>query len=308
MIDGLKLINLPVSEEERSFAQDSDIFVLNTCQRTLLLSFKLIPTKQIKDISLDMKIYEGSEAYSFLLETILGLQSHILCETEIVYQFKNAYRKYLAQPIKNPRLIWILEKLFKDAKEIRTRYLSKIGGQSYAGIARHILNKKNSDKKVLILGSGSLTTDLIKLLRSKHEIYLSARNEEKVSNLCNNFSLKQILWFSNEEYLKFNSIINTVGTNEILFPNSFFRRWIKGSEVKKLFIDLGSPSSINTNYGINEGIIRLDDIFKESANLNREKEDKVLNAKKRIDQLVERRSFFFAKRYHTSKEEVYRVQ
>ena len=78
-------------------------------------------------IDRDYQEYEGQMAYMFLLETICGLKSRMLGENEIVSQFKEAFALYLAKEDKNPYIIQVFEKLFKDAKEIRTKYLDRIG-------------------------------------------------------------------------------------------------------------------------------------------------------------------------------------
>ena len=58
----------------------------------------------------------------------------------------------------------------------------------------------------------------------------------------------------------------------------------------KLFIDLGSPSVIETNLTERDGVLRLEDIFRQSAKLNIEKMEKVNKAKNTILLLAQKRS------------------
>ena len=60
------------------------------------------------------------------MEVICGLKSRLLGETEIVSQFKDAFDKFLNQEIRDPIVTLTLQKLFKDAKEIRHHHLSDV--------------------------------------------------------------------------------------------------------------------------------------------------------------------------------------
>src|SRR5437868_5009856 len=139
MLNGLKLWNfssgsLPPEELDRS------TFVLRTCQRTLVLTFERYPF-QHEELPTHL-LLEGQDAYLFLLETICGLKSKLIGENEIVGQFKEAYKIYTQSTVKDTKLLQILEKLFKDAKDIRTQYLIGISQKTYASLTRkHLIQK-----------------------------------------------------------------------------------------------------------------------------------------------------------------------
>ena len=116
-----------------------------------------------------------------------------------------------------------------------------------------------------------------------------ARNTEKVSDLKNSYDFKIIDWENFNETINFGSIVNTIGTNEILFNQDYFKSFLLLNGQKSLFIDLGSPSSISTPYDVANGVIRLDDIFQMSQSLNTKKMDKINNAKKEIILAAQRR-------------------
>src|SRR5574343_131888 len=177
MIQGLVLTQFPAGTV-LNFQGPSDFFCLNTCQRVIYLGFKLFPLNHLEK-QVSAEVYSGSKAYHHLLKIICGLESKILGENEIVHQFKTSYGEYLKLPYKDSRLIKVLEKLFKDSKEIRSKHLLNVGQHSYAGITRILLEKK-SNSNVLIVGYGSMSQNVIKVLKKRFNIYVTGRNPEKV--------------------------------------------------------------------------------------------------------------------------------
>jgi glutamyl-tRNA reductase len=292
MIDGLTVINLKAESSVR--ASNGEVFVLKTCQRTLILGYGQLPFYHLEDQNDIRDMFNGDQAYIFLLETICGLKSEVLAEYEVVGQFKEAYQEYANLPFRNTNTLTLLEKLFQDSKKIRTEHLSEIGQLSYAGIARKLVHSRMSEGDVLIVGSGTLAVDLIKLLKKKHRVFLTARNLDKASELCMTHSIDMISWLDYETYKKFDSIVNTVGCNDILFDDDFFQSSHVNARDSKLFIDLGSPSVIKTHLSESDGVLRLEDIFRQSAKMNIEKMEKIRCAKESIVRLCENRRKSFS--------------
>lgn len=294
MINGLTVINLKAQAMIRP--TNGEVFVLKTCQRTLILGFGQLPFYHLEEQNDIRDMFTSDQAYIFLLETICGLKSEVLAEYEVVGQFKEAYQEYAKLPLKNNQILTLLEKLFQDSKKIRTEHLTEIGQLSYAGIARKLVYSRFCEGDVLVVGSGTLSEDLIKLLKKRHQVFLTARNTERVTELCSSHSIKMIPWASYSLYTHFNSIINTVGCNEILFDADFFNRFSSQANASdsKLFIDLGSPSVINTHLSESAGVFRLEDIFRQSAKMNIEKMEKIKCAKDSIVRLCENRRQSFS--------------
>lgn len=281
MIDGLELINLP-SHSPLQAEDYPGAFILKTCQRTLILGLGPLQAQ-------GHEFYSGEEAYQFLLQTICGLKSQILAESEITAQFKAGYRNYLQDPYKRGPIINVLEKLFKDAKEIRTRYLLKVGQQSYAGITRKILSSRwPKGREVLVVGSGALARDVVKLLQKHYNVVVSARNTEKLSEIQTQHQCATRCWSELPTFWEHSTIVNTVGSDDVLFPQDFFKAWVEQHN-KRHFIDLSSPSVIETPYGKKEGVLRLENIFSHGVLLNEEKQEKVRQAKDAIQNLVKKR-------------------
>lgn len=294
MINGLKVINLP-SGTKISRPKNGELFILETCQRTLVLGYNFVPFHHIDHDHGNMETYVSDKAYAYLLETICGLKSKLLGENEITSQFKKSYTDYLAGGVRNSQIMSILEKLFMDAKKIRTSFLKEIGQQTYAGIARKLLRSSTHEDDVLILGSGQLAEDLIKLLSRHHTIYISARNQTKLFELKEKYTEANIVlvqWDDQSRWAEFPHIMNTIGTKSYSMNHDFFLNWTANQ--RGLFVDLGSPCMINTPFNTRENVYRLEDIFEFGKILNENKQQKVQSAHAAIETLVQKRINSFA--------------
>lgn len=287
MLDNLVLNNFHSSHDVGPATSSG--FVLKTCQRTLVLDY-------LENSRLNSSMqYQGREAYIYLLEVICGLKSKLIGENEIVGQFKMAYKEYVMSHDKNNSLITILEKLFKDAKEIRTEYLLGLSQKTYASIARKKIVNHGRASEVLVLGSGQLAEDLINQFKKKTTVYISARNLEKANRLAQMHDLHIIPWKNSHLYLNFPFIANSIGFEGELLGQDFFEKWDQKYD-NKLFVDLGSPSCINTYLDMNSGVMRLDEIFEEGAVHESHKINQIKNARSAMTKLTEKRYIHLMKK------------
>lgn len=272
-------------------------FVLKTCQRSLVLS--AMPEFDLESC---VKL-SGNEAYTYLLEMTCGLQSKLLGESEIVGQLKEAYHSYLLSESRSSIIVGILEKLLKDSKEIRTKYLLGLSQKTYSYITRRIMCKQLDVQNVIILGSGQLAEDLINQFKKKTNVHLIARNDARAQSLVEQHDIQALPWSEVLNISTMPYIVNTIGTDDVILGPSFFDEW-KNINNQRLFIDLGSPSCIETNLGDQCGVLRLDDIFKAGAIHEEYKLKQIKNAKEAIDQLVVRRMDHLTKK--NKRDEIYR--
>ncbi|MFZ4713498.1 MAG: hypothetical protein ACOYL6_07300 [Bacteriovoracaceae bacterium] len=288
MLQDLHVSNIPAHLSQNiNVPLSSNTFTLKTCQRTLVVA------DQFHGPMENAESYSGLEAYLYLLETICGLKSRLVGENEIVNQFKDAYQNFMMQNEKSSTLIQILEKLFQDAKDIRTKHLIGIGQKSYATISRRHLVSEKKANTVLIMGSGILAEDMINQLKKKCQVMICGRNKDKVEALALKHGLEIIDWKNKEAFKIFPHIVNTIGTTEILFSERFFYDWYSSTSESRLFIDLGSPSALSTSFTREQGVIRLEDIFEEGAIRDEEKLAKIREAKKYLDIVAMKRSDAF---------------
>jgi glutamyl-tRNA reductase len=294
MIDALKLVNLTAGTAITVPESSGDVFILSTCQRTLILGFNFVPFSYLSD-SKEIDVYNGIDAYKMLMEIICGLKSQLVGENEIVAQFKEAYENYKKIKNRNAHLMTIMEKLFKDAKQVRLKYLFEVGQQSYAGISRKIIRKHQvkQGSPVLIFGSGNLALSLIKQLQKKQKILITGRNSKKVSKICNELDIENIEWNRWDKYLNYSVIINTIGTKATIFDHDFFINWQLKQNNNSLFIDLGSPSSVKTSLQSENGVYQLKDVFECGAMLDRVKQSRIKEASLAIDELTVKRQKSF---------------
>ena len=294
MLKDFIMVQLPAGSKLNMLGT-GDVFILETCQRTLALGINKDSLPLVKRPLKDFQVLTGDRAYRHLLEVHCGLKSRMIGEHEIVSQFKKAYSNFLQRPKCNTRLMGLLEKLFKDGKEVRHKHLLQIGQQSYAGIARRLLSEKAKRQKILIAGTGNMAKDLIKVMNKHFNIVLTGRNHSELSFLCNQKKLDHLAWpgenaFHSKKIFLFAHIVNTVGTEDILYPPSFFKEWEKNHGKLKTFIDLGKPSPIKTNLSKKDHVYRLQDIFDQGIMLDQIKQEKIDRAQELIHHLVAKKN------------------
>jgi glutamyl-tRNA reductase len=295
MLNGLKLWNFLVSAAVPEQIPGY-MFVLKTCQRTLVLTFDH-PTYEHFSFS-NQQPLAGEEAYIFLLETICGLKSKLIGENEIVGQFKEAYKIYSQATLRDTRLQRILEKLFKDAKEIRTEYLIGISQKTYASLARKHFIQRAKASHIVVIGSGALAEDLINQFKKKALVSICARNTEKVNELAKAHQLNVIPWEDRSTLVHQPFLANTIGHESVIFDEKFFQAW---SDLQKhrLFVDLGSPSVIETSLTLSEGVVRLNDIFNEGAIVEDHKQQQINLAREAMYAMAQKRKSLFEQKLLT---------
>jgi glutamyl-tRNA reductase len=294
MLDGLNLWNFS-SGTHPKVELTGTTFILKTCQRSLVLSLNHCPFK-----SDDLPAHElqtGDTAYFFLLETICGLKSKLIGENEIVGQFKEAYKMYSQSTFKDTKLLLILEKLFKDAKDIRTQYLIGISQKTYASLTRRHLVQKEKADHVVVVGSGALAEDLINQFKKKAQVSICARNSSRVLELAQLHNLTIIPWEERHKLVHQPYIANTIGTEAVLFDENFFNEWKYNNSSRK-FVDLGSPSVIKTHLTAHEGVVRLDDIFDEGAIVEGHKQQQIELARAAMLEVTHKRRSLFAAKFN----------
>lgn len=288
IIRQLELINL-CQNYAGPFPLHGHSFTMTTCQRKILICFNRTYQDYFKSLNIDVvDVYSGLKAYQFLLEILCGLKSRMLAENEIVTQFKEAFQEYLHSSRKNNYIIYILEKAFQDSKEIRTHYLKEIGQLSYAGIAKKLLSHYPT-KQILILGSGKLAIDMIKIFHKRKKIILCARNQMAISSIEEKYQVSLLPWAKRANLSPFSFIINTIGSSTSLLSTECLERWSRIHGNDKLLIDLSSPSSFKEQKNISDKIITLENVLLYAETLNVEKMHKVQKAKEAILELSKRR-------------------
>lgn len=292
MVNSLNLWNFPAGTTQEVVVSEA-CFELKTCQRTLILGRQERPFGPA-DLPLHERA-EGHEAYLYLLETICGMKSKLLGENEIVAQFKEAYKAYALHPARDPHLLLILEKLLKDAKEIRTAHMVGLGMKTYASLTRrHLVGRMRADR-VLILGSGALAEDLINQFKKHAQVVICARNRARVLELTQQHGIQSIPWDDKNAWSEFPYIANTIGFEGVLLDQTFFSLW-QARHFHRLMVDLGSPSCLVTSLSPEQGLLRLDNILAEGALVEEQKMERLQLAREAMREIVERRTRWLEQR------------
>jgi glutamyl-tRNA reductase len=169
MICGLTVFHAtkagPVAGTDAAWTQlksqaSGSVWSLDTCQRRLLVS--LDPQARQQPVPPGVQRLHDSDAYEFLLRVATGLASQLAGETNIFGQLKAVWNR---DAPKTPWLQW----LFADAKEIRARHLSEVGGASYGRTVRQLLRQPGREPlagPILLVGAGDMAESVAPWLRS----------------------------------------------------------------------------------------------------------------------------------------------
>ncbi|GEM_PF-360665 len=187
MFSDLILIHRGGSTTAAFFAATIDLrlresFTWKTCLRQVVLCSAETLETLASTLTSEDEVYEGGEAYRFLLQVICGLHSPLVGETEVSGQFKNAVTSFHA-----PATPWgnqvrkLFQVLFEDAKKIRQNHLVDLGSQSYGSVIRREMKKMH---EIHILGAGHLVGEMLPwiakdTLQNGGRVHIHCRNLEK---------------------------------------------------------------------------------------------------------------------------------
>jgi glutamyl-tRNA reductase len=282
MIEQLRALNLPATFSPKE--NYPGVFLLQTCARVLLVYLApgpvSLPTGQI---------FSGREAYNFLLEVLCGLHSPLIGEHEIVAQFRKAYQRWPNDPHRDTRVMRLIEKLFQDAKKIRTQVLHGISNDTWPGVARKILGP-HRPQSLLILGSGDLALDMIDTFSGKMDLFLSSRNQSRIQSLPTARQINIIEWKNFESWAGFPFILNTIGAPVTILHQSFFTVWRTKHPEKRLFLDFGTPSIIEVE-SENGDLLLFENLIGLAASLGQEKHQRIAKAQENIRTLSLQRTW-----------------
>ena len=135
-----------------------------------------------------LNYFEGSEAYSFLLQVSTGLMSEMRGEADVFGQMKTAWKNFTGDRI---ALDHCMNKLFEDTKEIRAQYLQNVGSGSYGSIVRRLIRSHSASETepVLLVGAGHLAQTIAPWLMD-HPLWISNRSSENLHKLIEDLVIK----------------------------------------------------------------------------------------------------------------------
>tara|TARA_A100001011_G_scaffold329463_1_gene354737 strand:- start:588 stop:1616 length:1029 start_codon:yes stop_codon:yes gene_type:complete len=249
-----------------------DIVILATCNRMELYytcqNYELAKVWLIDHLShffgIDRSVLEPVLYHKRCLDTVLhlyevssGMKSMIFGENEILAQVKKAYsmcQKY--RPLNSH-----MNKLFQSAihvgKRVRDVLAINKGAYSISSIAvdamTEVYDDLYTDKKILIVGTGTMATRAIKkLLAMGHqELFITNRSQEPLDMVSEQFGLGQIPYHSYKKSLsEFDCIYYATSTKHNLLSYDDCR------DLKSplLIVDVGVPRNVHSSVSDLTGI------------------------------------------------------
>lgn len=239
--------------------------------------------------------HEGEHAVQHLFEVASGLNSMVLGETEVTGQVKDAYQLSSQTGCTGAALNRLFQKSFEAAKMIRTT--SKIGegsvsvGSVAADLAVQIFGNLQ-DKKVLLLGAGSMSATTARALHARgcRSIIVSNRLHERAVQLARELG-GEAAHFEEwpEKFMKIDIMITSTAAPHPVVAREVLEILMDERRHRPVFlIDIAVPRDIERSVGEIENVYLYDiDDLKVIADQNlalRQKE--LIHCRDRIHTLV----------------------
>lgn len=158
-------------------------FHLETCLRELWI-FDGVASSAAKrqPLSIDVEPFTSTRAYEFLLRIGCGLDSEIKGESDVFGQLRDAWRAFETDHADRAGVLApLMQRLFEDVKEIRTRHLRGVTSTTYGGLTRHLLSK-HAAAPTLLIGAGRMAHAVLPYLAGR-PLYLWNRSRERLDQL-----------------------------------------------------------------------------------------------------------------------------
>lgn len=200
-----------------SQADVNGIAIWETCLRKIIFAEKLEPINNGPRI----EFFEDEKALVFLIEVLCGLQSKVIGETEIFGQFKQFLETEEAKKISFFKNQQFVQFLFKQVKEIRDKYITQLGVNSYGSMIRKICQ---SEQEISLVGYGQLAKKILPWLGNR-KVRIHVRDKSKFQDQEN------VRFFNLEEMSFYSTIIiaapiNTQKLFSVLQPELNLRKII----------------------------------------------------------------------------------
>lgn len=156
-----------------------------TCLRQILFLHRNDVSAPLLAAHGHQEVYQGREAYQFLLTVVCGLDSPLLGETAVMGQFRE-----FCSEAKLPPTSWgwflrqFMTGVLADAKRVRHDHLEGLGSRSYGGLVRRHLSQVSF---TAMLGSGQLAQEILPWVIGKTEVRLFCRNPISAESLLTRY-------------------------------------------------------------------------------------------------------------------------
>lgn len=248
-----------------------------TCLRGMLISTTNFPIEFSSQPPTE--VYQDDTAYTWLLEVLAGLHSPLVGETEVLGQFREQVIFPLGASVPS-----FLRGIIEDVKKVRHECLQNLGQKTYGSLARRLMI---GDHALYFLGAGQMTREILP--------FMQKMNRKKVKVVARNFERAKRTLPVECELHGWNDIV----TDEIFdlivaapISDEKLREWIQRhpGDVNRCLDLRALPMQPECNeWSTREGFWNLEDFFSLQKGEEAMAREKIVTARRRIQQVTEKR-------------------
>ncbi len=251
-----------------------EIMLLSTCNRvevyTVAESYEsmnrlILEFLQLKGVDVRLRrnsfFLEDKHAVAHIFRVASGLESMVVGETQIVNQFKEAYRIAKELQCTGKVLNRLYEKALRTAKRVRTE--TGIGKNavsvSYVAVelAKRIFGNL-AKTKVLLVGAGEMAELSAKYLKKlQAHLFITNRTYERAVELAKELEGHVLRFEELSEHLhEFDIVIVSTGSKKFIIDASMVKKAIRKRNYKPIFfIDISVPRNVDPE------VNKVDEVF-----------------------------------------------
>ncbi|RMH81234.1 MAG: glutamyl-tRNA reductase [Acidobacteria bacterium] len=251
-----------------------EVMLLSTCNRVEVYAVAegyepvnrlVIELLQLKGIDLRIRkhsfFFEGLQAVAHAFRVASGLDSMVVGESQIVHQFKNAYKIAKDVGTTGKVLNRLYEKALRTAKRVRTETGISRNAVSVSFVAVELAKKIFGNlvkSKVLLVGAGEMAELAAKYLKKlQAHLFITNRTYEKAVELARSLEGHVLRFEELSEHLyNFDIVVVSTASKEYLIRSEEVRKAMKRRSYKPMFfIDISVPRNVDPL------INNLDEVF-----------------------------------------------
>ena len=204
---------------------------------------------------------EASQAVAHVFRVASGLDSMVVGESQIVWQFKRAYHLAKELGTTGKVLNRLYEKALKTAKRVRTETAISRNAVSVSYVAVELAKKifgNLSKTKVLLVGAGEMAELAAKYLRKlQTQLYITNRTYERSVQLAKELGGHVLRFEDLPDYLhEFDIVLVSTASKDYVIRHEHVKRAIKKRSYKPMFfIDISVPRNVEPE------INNIDEVF-----------------------------------------------
>ncbi len=251
-----------------------EIMLLSTCNRvevyTVAESYEsmnrlILEFLQLKGVDVRLRrnsfFLEDKHAVAHIFRVASGLESMVVGETQIVNQFKEAYRIAKELQCTGKVLNRLYEKALRTAKRVRTETGISKNAVSVSYVAVELAKRifgNLAKTKVLLVGAGEMAELSAKYLKKlQAHLFITNRTYERAVELAKELEGHVLRFEELSEHLhEFDIVIVSTGSKKFIIDAPMVKKAIRKRNYKPIFfIDISVPRNVDPE------VNKVDEVF-----------------------------------------------